>query len=181
MTSEKCVSGTDRVAEVARLIATLADREHVEWRESQVDTREEERARALEHEGAFVRQGRVWVRIMGLVALAIERKMAPELRDPSMLKAILLKELDAEHTRFTARKAPAASLRVQRRRPGDRTAGDDDEATEVKRKQITGTVYGVEIRRLLSSLDSSAELTPDEMAAAVLARGAFDGSGGGAA
>lgn len=100
------VEGGGVAAQVARWCLDLAGYFNVG---DEADTPTEGRARAMRQNGAFMRAGKLWVRLDGIVRLAREEHAKVTRGE---IRHALADLLHAEHRRFTAVASPALSNRV---------------------------------------------------------------------
>jgi hypothetical protein len=138
---------------VAQLVVDLVSELHVEWRDPLIVTREEDRARALTSNGAFLRGGSAWVRLPGLSRLAVDRRLHDKYRDGAFLKAVIERDLAGEKKLINAR-AAASEGRARFKRSVVKNDDEREVASEPKRRQVSNWVYGVKVERLAEILDA---------------------------
>lgn len=140
------VEASGPVAIVAAMIIELARGFNADL-DARIEANEDQRALAIMKNGAFIREGVLWVRLAGLARIAEERKMEGEYRDVVRIRAVVTKNLGGTARNFTAR----VSARIEGA-AGPRRVKEDEPQRE---RQIGGTLYGVDPEHLRRAVDAS--------------------------
>lgn len=165
------VEGSGTAARVAALVVTLA-RECSVPIDASEDSRTELRAAAIRNNGAFAWEGRLWVRIEGLVRAAEDRRIRGQLTEATYLRGVLVEDLKAERRVFSVLvKDDSKPGRRGLKAVGGRQDEEGPRPAPGPRNQLGGTLYGVSPAVLREAVDESAEILAEAQHESDEARG----------